>query len=251
MSISFEDPWSVTLIAGSDADDESFTLHRSGESETIRLHDYARLFSIPGLYERVVQEMLGCRSPAMATSSLLSALATLGRSPDECRVLDLGAGNGIVGEFLRSEGVSDVVGVDVLPEAREACLRDRPGVYSSYLVTDLGKASSDLADTLRNGNFTALTCVGALGGGHISADALDQVIEALAPGSLVVLTLHDKWLHSSQREGIGAMLQALFSCGVLRLMESEHFVHRVDTSGAELVYVCLVATRQDVVKRSA
>ncbi len=46
------------------------------------------------------------------------------------RVLDLGAGNGVVGEELKKRGVSRLVGVDIITEAQAATERDRPGVIN-------------------------------------------------------------------------------------------------------------------------
>ena len=53
------------------------------------------------------------------------------------RVLDVGAGNGMVGEELDRMGARHIVGVDIIPEAKEAAERDRPGVYDDYFVVDL------------------------------------------------------------------------------------------------------------------
>ena len=52
-------------------------------------------------------------------------------------MLDLGAGNGMVGEALREHGFEEITGVDITPEAGEAAERDRPGVYADYHVCDL------------------------------------------------------------------------------------------------------------------
>ena len=49
-------------------------------------------------------------------------------------MLDLGAGTGLVGELVHHLGIAAVVGLDALPAAREAALRDRPAVYRDYLV---------------------------------------------------------------------------------------------------------------------
>ena len=38
--------------------------HDDGRVEELRLHDYDRLYALPGVYEQIVQERLGCRSPA-------------------------------------------------------------------------------------------------------------------------------------------------------------------------------------------
>ena len=48
----------------------------------------------------------------------------------ELRVIDLGAGNGMMGEVLKREGVARLVGADIIPEAREAAFLGL-GVYSN------------------------------------------------------------------------------------------------------------------------
>ncbi|HSG31903.1 MAG TPA: class I SAM-dependent methyltransferase [Thermodesulfobacteriota bacterium] len=52
-------------------------------------------------------------------------------------VLDMGAGNGIVAEELVNLGLDDVIGVDIIEEAKQAAFRDRPEVYSDYIFDDL------------------------------------------------------------------------------------------------------------------
>lgn len=51
-------------------------------------------------------------------------------------VLDMGAGNGIVAEELVNLGLDDVIGVDIIEEAKQAAFRDRPEVYSDYIFDD-------------------------------------------------------------------------------------------------------------------
>ena len=53
------------------------------------------------------------------------------------RVLDIAAGNGVSGEALAAAGLRPVLGTDIVPSAREAALRDRPGLYDQYLILDL------------------------------------------------------------------------------------------------------------------
>jgi len=69
-----------------------------------------------------------------------------GQSSDnftELRVLDLGAGNGMVGEELKKQEVSRLVGVDIIPEAYEATIRDRPGLYDAYYIEDFTKLDDE------------------------------------------------------------------------------------------------------------
>ena len=105
----------------------------------MHLHDYERLYRVPGLYEHIVQDLLGCRSPQVAVDGLARAFAELEVDPVGAVLLDMGAGTGLVGELARELGVSAIIGLDALPAARAASLRDRPGVYRDYLVGDLAE----------------------------------------------------------------------------------------------------------------
>ena len=101
------------------------------DGRRLRLHDYPALFAVPGLYEAVVQEALRCRAPEVVAALLAGAA-----DGAPLRVADLGAGNGVSGEALRAHGLDPVVALDLLPEARAAALRDRPGLYRDYLAAD-------------------------------------------------------------------------------------------------------------------
>ena len=53
--------------------DEVYFYLLEGESrEKIRLHDYDRIYEVPGLYEQVVCERLKCQSPATVVDVLYS-----------------------------------------------------------------------------------------------------------------------------------------------------------------------------------
>ncbi|MEE9597710.1 MAG: class I SAM-dependent methyltransferase, partial [Acidiferrobacterales bacterium] len=120
-----------------------YLLDGEGGKTKIRLHEYDRIYRIPGLYEQVVFERLKCQSPSTVTEVLKYSLSQSDQRLNELRVLDLGAGNGMVGEELKKHGVSRLIGVDIIPEARDATERDRPGVYDAYYVMDLCSLTVD------------------------------------------------------------------------------------------------------------
>lgn len=123
----------VRLLGPPETDGEYIAL---SEHELVHLHEYTRIYAVPGLYEHVVQELLECTSPQVAAAGFLRAAERLGLEPGSLTVLDVGSGTGLVGQLVRDGGVAQVVGVDALPAAREASLRDRPGVYADYVVGD-------------------------------------------------------------------------------------------------------------------
>lgn len=207
--------------------------------ETIAVRDYARLYRSAGLYEAVVQDALGCQSPQACAQALLRHLPDAPSS----RVLDLGAGVGLVGERLRAAGVGEVIGLDVIPEARDAALRDRPEVHGLYLVDDLATPIPGTMAALERVAPTAITCAGALGGGHVAAVALGRAIDLLPPGGLLALTIGEAWLSPADGEGLGALLAELIGSGGCAEVERVPFVHRRTTTGEPIVFVCCVLRR--------
>ena len=115
-------------------DSEWCDVHLPAGTRRVRFHDYDEIYAIPGLYEHLFYDLLRCTSPATLADMLAAQMDADGIDPATVRALDLGAGNGIMGEELRGIGVSAVVGVDIIEEARDAALRDRPGVYDAYLA---------------------------------------------------------------------------------------------------------------------
>src|SRR3954468_17572369 len=81
------------------------------EERTIRFHDYAEIYAVPGLYEEIFHRHLECRSPREVAGLLTDELSRAGEDAEALSVLDVGAGNGLVGEQLRSIGIPTLVGV--------------------------------------------------------------------------------------------------------------------------------------------
>src|SRR5919202_2582650 len=122
--------------ATADQDEEWCEVEYDGETRRLRFHDYADIYSIPGLYERLIYEELRCESPRVIARLVENELARRGTDPASLRVLDLGAGNGIVAEELADVGVRHLVGVDIIEAAATASERDPPALYAYYVVCD-------------------------------------------------------------------------------------------------------------------
>ena len=116
-------------------------------------------------------ERLRCQSPSRVSDVLRYSVSQSDQRLSELRVLDLGAGNGVVGEELKKHGVSRLVGVDIIPEAQAATERDRPGVYDAYYVMDFCQLRDDEREELDSWSPDCLISVAALGFGDIPARA--------------------------------------------------------------------------------
>ena len=78
-----------------------------------------------------------CASPEEVVGLPAEQLAAADVDPATLTALDVGAGNGLVGEQIDRLGVPAIVGVDIIEEAAAAAARDRPTVYNDYVVCDL------------------------------------------------------------------------------------------------------------------
>ena len=227
----------VRLLGPPEADGEYIALN---DHETVHLHEYTRIYAVPGLYEHVVQERLRCTSPQVAAAGFLRAAERLGLEPGALTVLDVGSGTGLVGEFVRDGGVARVVGVDALPAAREAALRDRPGVYADYVIGDFQRDDDTLREALRPYPLGGLVSAGAFGGTHATPRALENALALLPAGAPVAFTLDERWMDESDPDGFGVAVAKAVAEGSLAALERSRFQHRVTTTGEPIFYELIV-----------
>jgi SAM-dependent methyltransferase len=210
----------------------------------IRFHDYAQVYSVPGLYERLFQQELACDAPAVVCSLLRDALESLNRPADRLRALDLGAGNGLVGEQLAALGVTDLVGVDVMPEAADAAERDRPGLYRQYLVLNLADPQPAAArQQLVEADFDCLTAVGSLGFNDLSPRAFVAALSLLRASGVLAFSLKEEFVSGSDPTGFGSLLRRCFTEQALVPVIQRRYRHRLAVSGEPLHYVAFVAVK--------
>jgi methyltransferase family protein len=209
--------------------------------ERVGFHDYAGLYAVPGLYERVFYDELGMCSAREIVALYAGALRELNRSPRAERALDLGAGNGLGGQELRRIGVGRVLGVDLEPQAREAAWRDRPGVYDEYLVGDLAAFAQPVLARLQP---TAVLALSALGPGHAPPTVLDRALGLLPGGGLFGFAVTPTLLPESddpagQASGYPAYLRELFADRADELARHA-YVHRRRADGSEDLGVAFI-----------
>ncbi|MEA2154998.1 MAG: hypothetical protein QOE11_1138 [Solirubrobacteraceae bacterium] len=235
--------YEVELQPGPDQTQEALVVrHADGSTERFRLHEYRRVYAVPGLYEEVVQERLRCASPAKLADLLVGCAARAGTEPGALAVFDLGAGNGVMGEALRARGVRTPVASDNIGEARDAALRDRPGLYAEYLVGD----TDDLPQVpglIREHGLNALVAAGALGLGHISADSFHRLWSAFPGGSWFAVSLHED-LAEPGGSDFGDYLAGMEGrADGAEILVRERFRHRLTMAGEPITYVAVVARR--------
>jgi len=110
------------------------------------------------------------------------------------RVLDLGAGNGIMGESLIKLGVSRIAGIDILEDVRVAAERDRPGLYDAYYAIDLCEMSASLREEFADWRLNCMTAVAALGFGDIPARAFREAYNLIDENGWIAFNIKEAGL---------------------------------------------------------
>ena len=223
---------------------EAFFYLANGEGRTrIRFHDYAEIYERRGLYEQLFYDRLKCKSPRKVADVLHKAVLKDYDSPSELRVLDLGAGNGMVGEELAARGVSRLVGVDIIEEAKQATIRDRPGIYDHYYVADFTDVQPDLRQELQSWSFNAMVSVAALGFGDIPPKAVAEAMNLVQEGGWIAFNIKDSFLDMSDESGFSTMVRQLIFSEYLDLHHLERYQHRYSIDGEPLNYFAIVGKK--------
>jgi predicted TPR repeat methyltransferase len=215
-----------------------------GRWTRIRFHDYSAIFAIPGLYEHLFYERLECQSPAVVSELLAGAVEEAGDDPGRMTVLDLGAGNGMVGEALREHGFDEITGIDITPEAGEAVDRDRPDLYAAYHVCDLLDPPEDVARELGEARFGAMTSVAALGFGDVPPEVFNAAFGLVADGGWIGFTIKEDFLDGADESGFAALITDTLRSGAIEERGRRRYRHRLDVNGDPIHYVAIAGVKR-------
>ena len=225
-------------------DEAYFLLTTADEGQKkLRFHDYEKIYGIPGLYEQIFYDRLKCASPATVARILNSSIEQARERTTELRVLDLGAGNGMMGEALLKYGISRMVGVDIIPEAQEAAERDRPQVYDAYYIMDFCSLTDSDVEELQSWSLNCLSTVAALGFGDIPPKAFLTALNIIQNEGWVAFNIKETFLDRSDDSGFSRMIRELIFSKCIDLYHLERYRHRLSIEGNPLYYFAVTAKK--------
>jgi predicted TPR repeat methyltransferase len=198
---------------------------------------------MPGLYEQLFYDRLKCESPTKVSALLKTVVNSLGGSVSQLRVLDVGAGNGMMGEALSKYGVSRLVGIDISQEAHDATQRDRPGVYDAYYVTDLTRLEARQREELLGWRLDCMTSVAALGFDDIPPRAFLEAFNLVETGGWVAFNIKESFLDNRDNSGFSQFIKQLILSDYIDLHHLERYRHRISIDGDSLYYFAIVARK--------
>lgn len=226
-------------------DEEYFIIKQSGcdQPRKIRFHDYDEIYSVPGLYEKLFYDRLKCQSPQTISEMVQQELESSPLDASDLVVLDVGAGNGMVGEELCKLGTKSVVGIDIIDAAAEAVERDRPDVYDDYYVADLTQLPADTRQELEEKNFNCMVSVSALGFGDIPPQAFAEAYNLVSTPGLVAFNIKEDFVSESDSSGFSKLIDNLIEAGVFQPAQQQRYCHRLAMDGTPLYYVAMVGEK--------
>lgn len=160
----------------------------------------------------------------------------------------MGAGNGIVAAEIKNQlgtRLGGLVGTDILSEAYDAAIRDRPSLYDKYVVADL--LDEKQRQQFGKNPFDIMILCAALGPGwgDMPVEAFSGALELVATGGLVATTVNERWLKAEDQTAWGQFAALLDgrSSGAwsqLRELQRKRYQHRKDVKGEWIWYIGLV-----------
>ena len=235
MSIEIELPKSSQQL---DQDEEWVIVKRGNRQDKIRLHDYNDIYKIPGLYEQLFCQRLKCDSPRVMCDLLEEERGDM----TDCRALDFGAGNGMVGEEIAKRGGDLVVGVDIIDEAKEAAERDRAGVYEDYYITDMNELDDKDAEKLRQYRFNTLISVAALGFEDIPPKAFLNAFNLIQNDGWIAFNIKAEFLTDEDDTGYKDLVTGIREDN-FNIIRRKRYCHRLSLAGKELYYIAIAGRK--------
>jgi hypothetical protein len=224
-------------------DEVYFYLEEEDGQRKIRFHDYDKIYQIHGLYEQIFYDRLKCTSPEKVSTILEASLKQSGGNLSKLRVLDFGAGNGMMGEALKKYGVSRLVGIDILPEAYEAMVRDRPGLYDAYYVEDLTQLSTEKKEDIASWQCDCMVTVAALGFGDIPVKAFIEALNIVKTKGWLAFNIKETFFDTNDKSGFSKMIRELIFSEYLDVYHIERYRHRLSIDGEPLYYFAIAGRK--------
>jgi predicted TPR repeat methyltransferase len=100
-------------------------------------------------------------------------------------ILDVGAGTGLVGEYLYKKGNKSIIGIDISSEMLEQA--KLKGCYSSLVEADITKKIP-----LKSNSIGSVVSAGTFTHGHVGPDSFDELLRITKPGGLFILSINSK-----------------------------------------------------------
>ncbi len=169
-------------------------------------------------YDETMTSGLGYLSPATAAKLLTANMAN-----KSDRILDVGAGTGLVGKQLANLGHGLIDGIDYSAEMLEQAAAT--GLYDNLIEADLNTPVA-----ISDRTYQGLVCVGTFTYGHVGAGCLDELFRIMKPGGYFVAAIRKTYW---QPAGFADKIEELMAANVMRTISFGDYSNYADSTELE------------------
>jgi len=150
--------------------------------------------------------------------------------PKDAKILDVGAGTGIVGKNLSKEGYTNMDALDASEEFQRNL--QSLGVYQEVHGLFMGQGVSEYPNYLKN-QYDVVTASGVFMPDHMPKDAMDDIHASLKTGGYFVTAMRGTLYVNGESQGYKDKIDELIASGKFKLKREKRFM-RGTTDGTGL-----------------
>ena len=141
-----------------------------------------------------------------------------GKSKEECEILDMGSGTGLVGQYLTEDGFKNITGVDASEGMLKECEATKPGVYKELKKLFLGKP--DTFPEEHHDKYDVVTGSGILADNHLDNSVFEEMLLSLKKGGIACVAVRTEYL---EKYAYGPYMKKLEDEGKWKFIKSVTF----------------------------
>lgn len=172
-----------------------------------------------------------------AHDQLIAGVLSLFPHDRDVRILDVGAGTGIIGERLRDIGFRNVDGLDASAEMLKAA--EQKGVYKRYIH---GIFTDEPIAGIADDTYDLIVMCGVCGPGAVPVEAFQEAVRIVKPNGHIVNCLRAEYLETcpEYRGRWEPFVSRLTEEGKWRLVEQHRYAnHYFHHDGLRLIHQIL------------
>ena len=133
--------------------------------------------------------------------------------------------------------------MDIIPEAYEATVRDRPGLYDAYYVEDFTTLDEEKKEDIASWQCDCMVTVAALGFGDIPTNAFIEAFNIISTKGWVAFNIKETFFDKSDNTGFSSMIRELIFSEYLKIYHIERYRHRLSIEGEPLFYFVIAGRK--------
>lgn len=166
----------------------------------------------------------GYGAPTVAVKHLAESFPSEER--DKVRIIDIGAGTGLVARGLRKLGFCRIDGVD--PSEDMLAMAKKDALYENYICEFV----TDKQLPIVTGAYDGLTACGCFIPNHMQSDALPELLRIVKPGGIIVIVSRADYIDTvpDYKANLIPVMDKFVQDGIWKLLVAEvtgyyHFGH--------------------------